>query len=435
MTIMNRTALTVIAAAILLSACAGRQERIEAQNRRPLRDIFPPPSMEQGAGDAATPSAKAPTAPSAAEPAPADQHTDVSIAPPTRAVEPEPAQRPADTAALKAPRDEGKPLFKEGSDTHVEEALGTGGGALAEEFGMNAPPPPEPAPGAGEPQAHGVDVEPQPARTAQAPAAPRAPGAQASGAAPTPQAPSAAPASQTPGAAPAPQSPSAAPAPQSAQSAAPQSGAPDAGATSAAAKAGDGPKRAPRIVFSTRPALLVPVYGEPRLKPIEGNALLRVENSPAIVLKGKSGNFYIPVYDGFVQSKKLSGPWTVTKSPPKVLADAKAKLIAAGQKDLFAAVPDAGGRTPSLALGAPRIVISSEPTALIVVDGQPGYQKVRNTRLSRLVNTPARVFRDDTSGMFYVQIGDDWYGAKTTDGPWKHMPLADLPADFAKVGR
>lgn len=403
MTMMNRTALTVLAAAIALGACAGRQERIEAQNRRPLRDIFPPPSMEQAAGDAATASAKAPTAPPAAEPGPADQHTDVSIAPPTRAAEPEPAPRPADTAALKAPRDTGKPLFREGSETRVEEALGQGGGGLAEEFGMNAPSPSEPPPGAGEPQAHGMDVEPQPARTAQAP-----------GAAPAPQ-------------------PSAAP--QAPQSATPQPSASEAGAPAAAGKPDEGPKRAPRIVFSTRPALLVPVYGEPRLKPIQGNALLRVENSPAIVLKGKSGNFYIPVYDGFVQSKKLSGPWTVTKSPPKVLADAKSKLIAAGQKDLFAAAPDASGRTPSLALGAPRIVISSEPTALIVVDGQPGYQKVRNTRLSRLVNTPARVFRDDASGMMYVQIGDDWYGAKTTDGPWKHVPAAELPADFAKVGR
>lgn len=412
---MNRTALTVLAAAIALGACAGRQERIEAQNRRPLRDIFPPPSMEKSAGDAAAPAAKAPTAAPAVEPGQSDQNTDVSIAPPTRAVEPEPAPRPAGSAALKTPRDDGKPLFKEGSETQVEEALGTGGGGLAEEFGMNAPRPPEPPPGAGEPQPQGVDVEPQPARTAQAPAAPSAPAP-----APAPK-PAGAPAAVP------------APKPAGAQDNAPAPAAVEAPAPTA--KPAEGPKRAPRIVFSTRPALLVPVYGEPRLKPVEGTALQRVENSPVIVLKGKSGNFYIPVYDGFVQSKKLSGPWTVTKSPPKVLSDAKAKLIAAGQKDVFAAAPDANGRTPSLALGAPRMVISSDATALIVVDGQPGYQKVRNTRLSRLVNTPARVFRDDAQGGFYVQIGDDWYSAKTTDGPWKHVPATELPADFAKVGR
>jgi len=49
----------------------------------------------------------------------------------------------------------------------------------------------------------------------------------------------------------------------------------------------------------------VPLYGKPRLVNVPGTALTRIENTPAIVLKGKSGNYYVPVYDGFMQSKQL----------------------------------------------------------------------------------------------------------------------------------
>ena len=89
---------------------------------------------------------------------------------------------------------------------------------------------------------------------------------------------------------------------------------------------------------------------------------------------------------------------------------------------------------PSLKVAAGERYVGTAVDA-VALDREPGYQKVRNTRLSRLVNTPARVFRDDAQGTFYVQIGDDWYSAKTTDGPWKHVPSTQLPADFASVGR
>ncbi|MCW5620049.1 MAG: hypothetical protein KIS79_02950 [Burkholderiales bacterium] len=187
----------------------------------------------------------------------------------------------------------------------------------------------------------------------------------------------------------------------------------------------------PRIVFSTRPAILVPLYGAPRLVPVEGTALTRIENTPAIVLKGKSGNYYVPVYDGFMQSKQLSGTWAVTKPIPKVLYTGKEQALKAGQQDLFAARPHAGtGRVPTLAAAAPRVIVSSQPTALVLVDGQPGYQAVRGTQLSRLVNTDSVVYRNDADGHIYLLVGDRWYRAGSTSGPWTAVPTGTLPADI-----
>lgn len=420
---MTRLILPLLMSALVLAGCAGRQEKIEAQNRRPLRDIFPPPSLEAGTDKKTV----EPAAPAATASAPATGATRPQPASPERhdraaaAAAPSPSAAPPESvepvAKLKGPSlEHDKPLFEEDRTSPADEAMGVGGGNLAEEFGMKPSAPV--APGAGEPalaEGPGPSVEPLPGAAAQGKPAPATPSAAPAGAPSTPAAASNAATAPAKAATPA-TTPTAAP-----------STAPTAAPTT-------GPKQAPRIVFSTRPALLVPVYGEPRLKPVEGTALMRVENSPAIILKGKSGNYYIPVYEGFVQSKRLSGPWTVTKSVPKVLTAAKAKLLAAGQQDLFAARPDPHtGRAPSLKLGVPRVLVSSQPTALIVVDGQPGYQKVRNTNLSRLVNTQARVFRNDADGSVYVQIGEDWYRAKSTSGPWKFIPANELPADFDAV--
>lgn len=188
----------------------------------------------------------------------------------------------------------------------------------------------------------------------------------------------------------------------------------------------------PRIIVSTRPAILVPVYGKPRMVNVPGTALTRIENTPAVVLKGKSGNYYIPVYDGFMHSKKLDGNWIVTKPIPKVLFKGKAAALKAGQQDLFAARPDPRtGRAPTFELGAPRVIVSSQPTALVLVDGQPGFQSVPGTELSRLVNSESVMFRHDVDGQLYLQVGERWYRAASTNGPWHSVSDAQLPAGIA----
>jgi hypothetical protein len=167
---------------------------------------------------------------------------------------------------------------------------------------------------------------------------------------------------------------------------------------------------------------------------VPGTALTRIENTPAIVLKGKSGNYYVPVYDGFMQSKQLDGTWTVTKPIPNVLNTGKAEAIKAGQQDLFVARPNPRtGRVPSLAEAAPRVIVSSQPTALVLVDGQPGYQRVAGTQLSRLVNSDAVMFRNMADERLYLQVGDGWYRAKSTGGPWSPISNEDLPADIGSA--
>ena len=58
------------------------------------------------------------------------------------------------------------------------------------------------------------------------------------------------------------------------------------------------------------PAILVPIDGAPVLKPDVECEFQRVINTRALILAGRDGqNFYIHVYDGWLQSSAITGPW------------------------------------------------------------------------------------------------------------------------------
>ena len=73
---------------------------------------------------------------------------------------------------------------------------------------------------------------------------------------------------------------------------------------------------APIIIFSETPAVLVYIDGDPRYVPVKGTKLTGVLNTRVLLLKDASGIFYLRVYDGWVSSKSLQGPWKIASPPP-----------------------------------------------------------------------------------------------------------------------
>ncbi len=372
--------LCILLAALMLGGCVRSEVREARRERPPLREVFPPPSLEQASPapaaepDAGVAVADAPPAAPDAEPAAQQGGAALTLD------SPPPAPALADEFA------EARPAVEEAQQAAAETAAADVAAAAAAEAVLA--------------EADDDVVEDD-------------------GAVPATEPPLAGITDQVP-----------ADRPEDVASA--QGSA--AGATEALVQAlpESDTRTPPRIIVSTRPAILVPVYGKPRMVNVAGTALTRIENTPAVVLKGKSGNYYIPVYDGFMHSKKLDGNWIVTKPIPKVLFKGKAEALKAGQQDLFAARPDPRtGRTPTFELGAPRVIVSSQPTALVLVDGQPGFQSVPGTELSRLVNSESVMFRHDVDGQLYLQVGERWYRAASTNGPWRSVSDAQLPAGIA----
>src|SRR5262249_44968185 len=67
---------------------------------------------------------------------------------------------------------------------------------------------------------------------------------------------------------------------------------------------------APQIIFATSPTLLVYVDGGPAWRKVEGTKVERVLNTRPLILKDVDGKIYLHLYDGWMASASLQGPWS-----------------------------------------------------------------------------------------------------------------------------
>src|SRR5262245_54658027 len=126
----------------------------------------------------------------------------------------------------------------------------------------------------------------------------------------------------------------------------------------------------PQFVFSSTPAVLITIDGDPAWRPVAGTAYERVLNTRPLLLRDGSGTIYFHLFDGFLKAPGLTGPWTTVSAVPPGIAKTAADLGKSGAVDLMEGPPDEKtGRKPSLAAGVPRVVVATKPTELIVTDG------------------------------------------------------------------
>jgi hypothetical protein len=191
----------------------------------------------------------------------------------------------------------------------------------------------------------------------------------------------------------------------------------------------------PLIVFSTKPALLVPIDGAPAYRPVTGTPYARVINTRPLLLKDAGGAHYLRLFDGWMTAPALLGPWSVATRAPADLAGVMQAAAKAGNVDLLAGgdPKDAASR-PSLAKGpVPEIVVVVTPAELIVTQGEPSYTAIQSTQLLYMSNTTGHVFKHLGDQQIYVLVSGRWFRAASTAGPWTHVPGKDLPPDFAKI--
>ena len=191
----------------------------------------------------------------------------------------------------------------------------------------------------------------------------------------------------------------------------------------------------PQVVVSNSPAILVPINGAPVWKPVPGDSRFqRVINTSALILKGGlADRLYLHVYDGWLSATAIEGPWTLSDVQPLGLDDVARKLAQGGQVDLLDGGPKADPK-PTLAGGRiPTLVVSTQPTELIVFKGPPDFVPVSGTQLLWAANTTADVFIDTSDNHYYVLMAGRWFSAPALSGPWSFVAANALPADFARI--
>jgi hypothetical protein len=187
----------------------------------------------------------------------------------------------------------------------------------------------------------------------------------------------------------------------------------------------------PQILVSYKPAVLVPVHGDPVLRTIPGTSYQRVMNTGALVVYDASGHIYLHLYDGWMLAYALEGPWQVAAEVPQALTRIAAELSKSGQVDLMT-----GGKTtpkPSLRTTVPAVYVTTVPTELIVFKGEPWFSPIADTDLLWVTNSSGDVIMDTDNNDYYVLISGRWFHAPKLSGPWTFVASSDLPADFRKI--
>lgn len=184
----------------------------------------------------------------------------------------------------------------------------------------------------------------------------------------------------------------------------------------------------PQILFATTTSILVPVAGQPVLRPIKDvSGYQRVINTRPLLLLDLAGTYHLQAAGTWYEATTLNGNWIVT---PKVSEG----LIAAG-KAADAEIPgdpllnhDGKPITPP-----PAILVTTQPTELIQTQGQPEMLPVAGTNLLTMNNADHAVFMETTSNTYYVLISGRWFRASDLKGPWAFVASNALPKDFAKI--
>jgi hypothetical protein len=194
------------------------------------------------------------------------------------------------------------------------------------------------------------------------------------------------------------------------------------------------PAAPPRVIFSSSPAVLVLIDGEPVYRDVQGTALRRIVNTRSLIVRNQAGIHYLKMFDGWMESYFLSGRWTPSGVTPEGGADALRQALAGTDVDLLTGgrLPDPAADLDSTPAPVPTVYVSTEPAALIVTDGPARYLPIEGTSLTRAENTSTDIFRA-ADGQLYVLLSGRWLSAPRSSGPWRYVTAGALPRDFARL--
>jgi hypothetical protein len=184
----------------------------------------------------------------------------------------------------------------------------------------------------------------------------------------------------------------------------------------------------PKIFYSSSPAILVNLDGEPIWSPIKENDLrFAVNTNWDLFEHGPSKTFYLRNEDAWLKATDVDGPWT----PAGKLPESFSKLPnEENWKEVKAALP--GKKLDEKK--TPKVFVTFEPAELILVQGPPKYELVAGTSLRWVSNTESDVFGMGKVGAMtlYYLVAGRWFSAPDFTGPWT-FATTSLPEDFKKI--
>jgi hypothetical protein len=204
----------------------------------------------------------------------------------------------------------------------------------------------------------------------------------------------------------------------------------------------------PRIVFEREPALLLLYDGTPQLRDIPETKLRRIINTPSVVVLDPAvGRHFLYGGAGWFEAADALGPWKPTAKPTAevaaVVADLEKRAAELAKKngeippqdDERELAAEARKENPELAdAPPPKIVVATEPTELVVFEGEPEYAPLMEGEILYVKNTASDVLLEVATQHHFVLLSGRWYrSAGLTAMPWEFVRPDQLPPSFKGI--
>jgi hypothetical protein len=85
-----------------------------------------------------------------------------------------------------------------------------------------------------------------------------------------------------------------------------------------------------------------------------------------------------------------------------------------------------------LAVDPPTIIFKAEYSVLVVIDGEPIWERDSESGFDRVVNTPFTILRNENKQL-YLYGGGFWYNSIVVEGPWN--PITALPKNLQSIDK
>jgi hypothetical protein len=185
----------------------------------------------------------------------------------------------------------------------------------------------------------------------------------------------------------------------------------------------------PRIVVTNVPTTLVVLDGQPKLQAGQTPGVMRVVNTPFILLLDMpQKQYYLKAGQYWMTASDVTAPWTASPAVPNEIA-AEANVIAPAQPP----DPNAPPQSPAAPAVPTAIMVAEEPTELICTDGAPAYTPLPGNNLLYMSNTTSDVFLEVATNHFFVLLSGRWFASTSLNGPWTYVAADALPAAFAQI--
>lgn len=186
-------------------------------------------------------------------------------------------------------------------------------------------------------------------------------------------------------------------------------------------KSGKAPGKAPAILVATRPTELIVSDGTAQMQPVDGVALLTMQNADHAVFVDPTHNtWYVLVSGRWFSGPGEQGPWQYVdgKDLPADFAKISPKDPKANVLVSVPGTPQAKEAAIAASIPQTASVSRSKATMSVSYDGAPSFQPISGTSLQYAVNTPTPVI-EVAANQFYAVTNGVWFVAPSPTGPWQ----------------